>query len=303
MLTDNLNRAKSIFKSRAMLQAQLDAIQASVKSSNQQIASLSTMLADIASAKNRDMDGESLSVSGLVARAARLARPDVLPPALRQKRDSRTFDEDIEALNQLEPAIFPIWLRLFENARRSYYEQREASCSHRTHKYALLFGYYLEIYASGKILDIGCGPHGKPSYLSTWPSSAIAGIDPLKSLGEPNFELARGFNEFLPWDDASFDTVLSGTSLDHVLSIEKSMSEVVRVLKPGGRYLVWLASIKGAPPYQPGAPNFAPIDDFHLFHFDRSWIEPIFERYFNFLDVTVIAQPGFDHVFYCMQPR
>jgi hypothetical protein len=75
------------------------------------------------------------------------------------------------------------------------------------------------------------------------------------------------------------------------------------VLRPEGKYVVWLASIPGAAPFDEKAPNIAAIDRFHLFHFDRMWIEPLFERYFDIDDITVVPQPGFDHVFYCMTPR
>jgi ubiquinone/menaquinone biosynthesis C-methylase UbiE len=88
-----------------------------------------------------------------------------------------------------------------------------------------------------------------------------------------------------------------------VLSIEKSLEEVCRVLVPQGRYLVWLGSIPGAAAYDPKRTDFTPADHFHLFHFDRKWIEPIFAKYFEFLDVTIIPQVGFDHVFYCLTPK
>ena len=79
------------------------------------------------------------------------------------------------------------------------------------------------------------------------------------------------------------------------------MQEVRRVLAPNGIYLVWLASIPGAKGYTPRAADFAPADSFHLFHFDRKWVEPMFERYFSMEEVYMIAQPGFDHVFYCLR--
>jgi len=117
-----------------------------------------------------------------------------------------------------------------------------------------------------------------------------------------HFQVRRGFNEFIPWADCQFETVVSGTSLDHVLSLEKSLQEVRRVLKPSGRYLVWIASIPGAAEFKEHAGDWKPVDAYHLFHFDRVWVEPLFEKYFNIADVTIVKQPGFDHVFYCLTP-
>jgi SAM-dependent methyltransferase len=200
------------------------------------------------------------------------------------------------------PNHFGVWKRLFENGKTSYYTRREASCSHRDHWYARLFGAYIDLHACGRLLDIGCGPHGLPSYLRHYDTSLVSGIEPLQATEPINFEYVRGFNEFLPWPDQAFHTVVSGTSLDHVISLERSLAEVRRVLTSDGRYLVWLASVPGAPAYDENGTSPQAVDEFHMFHFDRVWIEPLFEKYFKVQDVTVISQPGFDHVFYCLQP-
>jgi SAM-dependent methyltransferase len=245
----------------------------------------------------------ALLSAGLAARAVRLAgmlhndkyRPIAVKPL--------SFEKALKQMKDLNPRIFPIWLRLYENGARSYVEERLGSCSHREHHFALLFGAYCEIYGHGHILDIGCGPYGIPSYLATRDPNLISGLEPLELKEEPEFLVARGFNEFLPWEDGQFDTVVSATSLDHVLSLKVSLAEVCRVLRDGGRYIVWLASIPGAKPFDESASNFIAIDAFHLFHFDRPWIEPIFEEFFEIEDITIISQIGFDHVFYCMKPK
>lgn len=245
----------------------------------------------------------ALISAGLAARARRLGSALERLPSHYRPAQANDYDACLLNLRALNPRLFPVWLQLFENGKRSYYEQKEASCSHRTHYYAKLFASYLEIYARGRILDIGCGPHGIPSYLASHDKTMISGIEPLPLSVAPDFECVRGFNEFLPWPDQSFHTVLSGTSLDHVLSLDVSLAEVRRVLTLDGRYVVWLASIPGSTEFDPSAIDFRPIDDFHLFHFDRAWIEPQFERFFDIEDVTMISQPGFDHVFYSMRPK
>jgi len=215
---------------------------------------------------------------------------------------AKDIDSYLDKLKTLWPNHFDVWRALFENGKTSYYTQREASCSHRDHWYARLFGAYVDLHAFGRLLDIGCGPHGLPSYLSNYDTCLISGLEPLEATGPINFEYVRGFNEFLPWPDQAFNTVVSGTSLDHVISLERSLDEVRRVLTSDGRYLVWLASVPGAPIYDETATNPQAVDEFHMFHFDRVWIEPLFEKYFRIQDVTVIGQPGFDHIFYCLLP-
>lgn len=220
--------------------------------------------------------------------------------------DPLPVSESLARLERLDPKIFPIWRQLFENDTQSYDKEGAelaASASVWQHQYARIFGAYLSLFASGRVLDIGAGVVGIPSYLAGIPEEHISLLDPREPKFESRCEFVRGFNEFLPWADGAFDTVVSGTSLDHVLSLEKSLSEVARVLAPGGRYVVWLASIPNAAPYRPDDPAYEPVDQFHLFHFDRAWIEPLFSRYFDFADITVIPQVGFDHVFYCLTPK
>ncbi|MEZ5849028.1 MAG: class I SAM-dependent methyltransferase [Hyphomicrobiaceae bacterium] len=270
----------------------------------ERLENISSQLADNQSENNKRNQSvvDALLSAGLCARRLRDYQKNQSWNSEYAAAEQRGIDAAFAEMQAIDPVAYPVWRTLFENGKRSYYEQREASCSHRDHWHAKLFGAYVDIYSYGRLLDIGCGPHGVPSYLSAYDPSLISGLEPLPATTTPNFEFVRGFNEHLPWPDQSFHTVVSGTSLDHVLSIEQSLAEVSRVLVDGGRYLVWLASIPGSPPYVPASSPPIPVDDFHLFHFDRAWIEPIFERSFRIIDVTVVKQVGFDHIFYCMVP-
>jgi SAM-dependent methyltransferase len=253
--------------------------------------------------ENAQSEAMLLKVAGLAARSARLqAEANITVPNFKPARP-HSFDESLRRLEALNPTLFPVWRELFENGAKSYVEERLGSCSHREHEYARLFGAYLEIYGHGRILDIGCGPYRLPSYLAARKAGMICGVEPLPMIEPAAFEIVRGFNEFLPWDEAQFDTVVSGTSLDHVMSLDVSLQEVRRVLKTKGKYIVWLASIPGAAPFNELSSDFKAIDSFHLFHFDRKWAEPLFEKYFCIDDITIVPQVGFDHVFYCMSPR
>ena len=240
--------------------------------------------------------------AGHVARLIQKGRTEA-GPQRRAEAKAEPLEASLAKLKALSPAIFPYWQQLFNNATTFYDDDVEASASVWGHKYAQLFGAYVSLFDGGRVLDVGCGINGKPSYLGAVPNSMLSGLEPLAQKSDPGFDCVQGFNEFLPWENGSFETVISGTSLDHVLSIEKSLEEVVRVLVPGGRYLVWLASIPGSPAYKPEDPDFKPRDQFHLFHFDRVWIEPVFAKSFEFQDVTIIPQPGFDHVFYCLTTK
>jgi ubiquinone/menaquinone biosynthesis C-methylase UbiE len=145
------------------------------------------------------------------------------------------------------------------------------------------------------VLDLGCGPRIVPSYLSSF--------EPLELSYQPPFHVERTFAEFLPWPDASFDSVICGTSLDHVLSLTTTLEETRRVLKPGGLFINWLSSLDGAKPYDEF--NAEPVDNFHLFQFNLEWALPLFDRYFEVVDVTRFRHIGasFEHVFLVLRKR
>jgi SAM-dependent methyltransferase len=277
---------------RQELQLQLTHLKGEVSAIKESLISLKGQLEDA-----------PLVTAGIVSNALETKLTRLRPSGTRPVERPLSYEHALTLLQELNPRLFPIWRSLFEAGAKSYVEERLGSCSHRDHHYARLFGAYVSLFAKGTILDIGCGPHGLPAYLTSQDTKNVYGLEPLPTASDAAFTIRRGFNEFIPWADAQFDTVVSGTSLDHVLSLEKSLQEVCRVLRPSGRYLVWLASVPGAEAFDENAATFNSIDRFHLFHFDRAWIEPRLEKHFEISDVIIAKQVGFDHIFYCLKPR
>jgi len=81
-----------------------------------------------------------------------------------------------------------------------------------------------------RLLDVGCGemPY-RPIFALH--ASEIVGLD---SVENPRAEL-RGPIEAIPAPDESFDVVLCAQVLEHVDDPAKGISELHRVLRPGGR--------------------------------------------------------------------
>lgn len=102
--------------------------------------------------------------------------------------------------------------------------------------------FYLKHIKDGqKILDVGCSNGGLLKYLSdTFPSSSLYAVD----VGEffvknaqnlvPRASCFTAVVEELPFLDGTFDVVIAGEVLEHVLDIEIALAQIVRVLKPGG---------------------------------------------------------------------
>ena len=61
-------------------------------------------------------------------------------------------------------------------------------------------------------------------------------------------DLRKGTAESLPFETASFDLVLAFCVMEHVTDLERSLSEIARVVKPGG--LFWFYSTSAVCPRQ-----------------------------------------------------
>jgi SAM-dependent methyltransferase/uncharacterized coiled-coil protein SlyX len=198
---------------------------------------------------------------------------------------SLTFDQQLEALRQLEPNAFEAWWQCFLNGKHEYQRTVEGNLSYGDHPGAFAFGRFVSPFLKGKVLDVGCGSQVLPTYLHGAADRAdlrLFGLDPL--LGDHPFEFHQGFAEFLPWKSHCFDTVIIATSFDHCLSLDKVTDELKRVLKPGGLLLIWVGFVRGAPEYNPRSPNLKAIDEYHLFHFDRPWFEAMMEKHFSVVE-------------------
>lgn len=109
--------------------------------------------------------------------------------------------------------------------------------------------------ASGKVFEIGCGGGINQQFYDPARVSGFSGMDP----SEKGLDYAReaaaskgwqadirqGFGEAIPFEDESFDCVVCTYTLCSVESQAQTVSELRRILKPGGRLL--FAEHGGAP--------------------------------------------------------
>jgi ubiquinone/menaquinone biosynthesis C-methylase UbiE len=96
-----------------------------------------------------------------------------------------------------------------------------------------------------RVLDVGCGRGGPASYITRYlhPLS-VTGLDASDDgirfcqarHQHPALEFVHGDAESIPFDDASFDVVLNVESSHCYPSPARFLSEVARVLKPGGSF-------------------------------------------------------------------
>ncbi len=131
----------------------------------------------------------------------------------------------------------------------------------------------------------------------------ISGIDPLEPFSNHPFEFVQGFAEFLPWEDGTFDVITAATSLDHVIDLDLALSEIVRVLKPGGLFLVWEWFADEAKPYDPTNQTPQLVDDFHLFNFDKKWFDEVMSKHFTSVEWMKLYGEYTHYYFHCLRVK
>ena len=90
-----------------------------------------------------------------------------------------------------------------------------------------------------KLLDVGCG---SGSLLKKFDNVNRFGIDIsakyLEHLSGENITLCLSLIEDMPFKDNYFDMITCTDVLEHVLDLNGSLSNIARVLKPGGMLLI-----------------------------------------------------------------
>jgi ubiquinone/menaquinone biosynthesis C-methylase UbiE len=97
-------------------------------------------------------------------------------------------------------------------------------------------------YSGRSILDIGCGPCGSLEWADN--TKERVGLDPLVNryqklgIGAHRMRYVCAPSEKIPFPEEYFDFVASFNSLDHVDDVDKTLSEITRVLKRNGTFLL-----------------------------------------------------------------
>jgi demethylmenaquinone methyltransferase/2-methoxy-6-polyprenyl-1,4-benzoquinol methylase len=114
------------------------------------------------------------------------------------------------------------------------------------------------------ILDVATGTGDLAIHLTKTNASKIIGLDisdgmlevgrqKIKKLNLENIvELNLGDSEDIPFPDNSFDAITVAFGVRNFENLEKGLSEILRVLRPGGTFAVLETSIPTKTPYKQG---------------------------------------------------
>lgn len=141
------------------------------------------------------------------------------------------------------PVLYPWPLVLRRSGLKIVYKPREVWWKEWLRK--------LELKPGDKVLEVGCGRGVFLDRLVTEYGIKATGIDIAKKAvteGEKEsvnkLDLRVADAAKLPFPDAFFDVVMSFDTLEHVKDQEKAITEMMRVLKPKGKILIYTINKK-----------------------------------------------------------
>jgi len=146
-----------------------------------------------------------------------------------------------------------------------FQEQIAAARAYETLHVPALFAEWAEpvldaarVGSGGRVLDVACGTGllARTASQRVGPAGSVAGLDPspgMLSVAEEidaDVDWRQGTAESLPFDEASFDAVVSQFGLMFFADRAQAIREMTRVLVPGGRLVVavW-DSLDNSPAY------------------------------------------------------
>jgi SAM-dependent methyltransferase len=130
------------------------------------------------------------------------------------------------------------------------------------------FGLDYSFFRNKDVLEIGCGPSGIIFQIDT--AKHRIGIEPMELgnlIGEDwkKSIVKKGVGEDLPFEDSSFDIVISFNALDHAINPDGVIRETYRVLRDNGDFLIWIYTLRDT--YRPLQGVLNRLDPPHPHHF------------------------------------
>ncbi|OFX42843.1 MAG: hypothetical protein A2046_03730 [Bacteroidetes bacterium GWA2_30_7] len=131
---------------------------------------------------------------------------------------------------------------LYWQTRKSVEGELTNNNKHYVNFYTNYFNLDFNYYKNKKILDIGCGPRGSLEWADM--AKERIGLDPIADLylkleaSKHKMKYIKAGCENIPFSNNHFDIICSFNSLDHVDNLEKSILEIIRVLKSDGIFLL-----------------------------------------------------------------
>ena len=149
------------------------------------------------------------------------------------------------------------------------------------HRYTII----LNVLSKKDVLDVACG-EGYGSSIMADAANSVIGVDisevsvqhALSSYQKSNLSFQQGSALKLSFPDDSFDVVVSFETVEHLIEQEEMISEIGRVLRPGG---VFIISSPNRPIFHE---EYGSENDFHVKELDFREFDELLSKEFKFVD-------------------
>jgi SAM-dependent methyltransferase len=136
------------------------------------------------------------------------------------------------------------------------------------------------------VLDVGCGTGGILRYLRKRGYENLHGLEisayAVERLRSEGISMHVGRLPEISAESGSFDVVIASQVLEHIVRRDRFAKEIWRVLRPGGRVLVFVPDDCLGPIAEPE----------HVIKYNRDSLGRFLGRHFNVLDVKSIRDPN-----------
>lgn len=158
------------------------------------------------------------------------------------------FATILRAVNRFFP--LPVHPFNLANGGKMSYTEWQFQKGEQTIQFFLPYHSQEQMFTDKTVLDIGCGGGGKTCYYATFRPKKIIGIDIVPHYADEGnaFAQEKGLADIaqfmtgdasrMPFEDATFDTIIMNDAMEHVDQPEKTLAECFRVLKPGGHLYI-----------------------------------------------------------------
>src|ERR1700761_5833276 len=127
-----------------------------------------------------------------------------------------------------------------------------------------------------RVLDVACGTGYGTRMLAARATLAGFDADPgaldLARERNPEADIREGMLPELPWPDASFDTVVSFETIEHLDQDRRFIAELRRVLRPGGLLIL------STPNKDVTSPDGPPLNPWHVREYGLADLEGLLTR-------------------------
>jgi len=157
-----------------------------------------------------------------------------------QKRRAQNSSSQLDEAPRLNEKLRDEIRRSFDEASRDE-EHFPSTIDPRIQHVQVLLKFFGDL-ADKRVLDVGCGKGRFARVLQERnPEAEVWGLDiseeMLRFVPAGIYTRAGSMTE-LPFADSTFDAAYATESLEHAVDIERAISEICRVVKPGGRLVI-----------------------------------------------------------------